>query len=71
MHFTEISVTTTHMDMLCGLLFLRNIDNNSKDIKVLSERAGIYKVISRECPSFISENAYILRAIQLAYYTGS
>lgn len=42
-----------------------------ENIKGQSEQASIYKVIFRERPYFIFENAYIPRAVQSACYVGS
>lgn len=72
-YFVEVFVTTMSQGYTLWALFLRNIYINNKcgNIKVQSEQASIYKAIFRECPCFIFENAYILRAVQLAYYEGS
>lgn len=42
-----------------------------ENLKDQSEQASIYEVIFKECPYFIFENAYILRAVRSACYVGS
>lgn len=69
----EIFLTTKSHGYVLQILFITNIYTNNEcgTVKVQGQQANICKVIFREWPYFIFENACIPRAGQLAYYVES